>query len=155
VSDIIADDLKVWGWASGSQCHPDLIYSGAMDANARIPNWNVNNPRPVIVLAHQNANTDWVVSMARINPDGTITDIIADELRVWGWNSGHPCPPSIEYDGPLSSAVVPNWNASAPRPLVVEAFLSITSDWFVSMARIHANGSISDILADQAKVWGF
>jgi hypothetical protein len=93
--------------------------------------------------------------MARILADGTVTDIIAQDVKIWGWAPADPCAPDLQYDGAMSSAVVPGWSAAAPRPLIVEANQSIATDWFVSMARIHADGSVSDILADTVKVWGW
>ncbi len=29
--------------------------------------------------------TTWQASLARIGPDGSLSDNSADEIRVWGW----------------------------------------------------------------------
>jgi hypothetical protein len=153
VSDIIADQLRVWGWSASDPCAPELLYSGAM-ASADIPGWNAAAPWPLIVLAQQSASTDWVVSMGTIQSDGTVTNIIADQVRVWGWTGG-VCPPDELYNGAMSTAAVPGWSASAPGPLIVLSAQEPVSIWNVSMARIHANGALDDILVDRVRIWGW
>ena len=65
-----------------------------------------------------------------------------DRDAGWGWRSGGP---RLEYSGPVDAATIGGRNADSPSPLVMGGALG--ADWFVTLARIDADGSLAENLA--------
>lgn len=151
VSEIVADEVRVWGWSPGATEAAVELAAGPL-ATTRVPGWSTAAPRPLVLGARQNGSQDWFVAIARVDTDGALSQLVADDVAIWGWPAG--IGPTKEYDGPLSAAVAAPWNATSPRPLIVLANQS-QPEWYVSMAGIDASGSVGGIVADTVEVWGF
>jgi hypothetical protein len=144
VSDIVADELAIWGWSSNA---PDVLASGPL-ATTRVPGWSSASPRP-LVLGARSAG-DWVVAVAQVAPDGALSQLVVDDVTVWGWPVASQ--PEREYAGPLATAQLVPWNATEPRPVIVLANQSQPA-WFVSMIGIEADGSAGGIVADSVELY--
>ena len=109
---IVSDHVVVWGWDAHAAGAPTLLYSGALSA-AKIPAWNASTPRPLIMYTTRNGMSGGNVGVSgTINSDGTITQIVADNIWIWGWST----PPEVVYSGVETSAAIPNWNSAMPVP---------------------------------------
>jgi hypothetical protein len=131
-----------------------LLYAGPV-ADAVIPGWSASAPRPLMVEAYLASSSTWWVSIARIAPGGQVSEIIADEVRIWGWPDGDAAAPVELAAGPLATTRVPGWSASAPRPLVLGARQDGSQDWFVAIAKVHTDGALSELVADDIAIWGW
>ena len=86
VSGIVADEVKVWGWASdGAPGAPDILYAGPVGPGAVVPGWSLADPRPLIVLTRHSSGQTWWISMAEVSETGVVGGVVTDELRFWGW----------------------------------------------------------------------
>lgn len=123
------------------------LYAGPV-AGAVIPDWNHADPRPLVAMAR--TGSTWWVSVARIDSAGRVSEIVADELHIWGWTSGAP---DELASGPLATTRVPGWSPSAPRPLVLGARRA--GDWFVAVAQVRPDGSLTQLVVDDVTIWGW
>jgi len=142
LSDNVAARILIYAFEGDP---PDLIFDGPV--GGRLPSWDPAAPLPLVMMGCQ--GTDWVLALARIAPDGTLSDVIVDRLLVWTWSSGGP---GVLYSGPIDGAVIP-WNAASPEPLVMGGALG--GSWFATLARIDEDGSLADNLAETITVWGW
>ena len=150
VSGIVADEVRIWGWADGADA-PDQLASGPL-ATTRVPDWSASAPRPLVLGARQDGSQDWFVAMAKVHPDGALSELVVDDVTIWGWPTG--AGPTREYDGALASAHISPWSADAPRPLVVLANQA-TPEWYVSLVGVDATGTVGGIVAETVEVYGF
>jgi hypothetical protein len=82
--------------------------------------------------------------------DGTLTGIEnVDQLRAWQLD-GLSAP---FHDGPVATAVVPQWNASSPGPLVLDASKQGIPGWLLGIASISTDGHLGDVVADRVVGW--
>ena len=73
---------------------PIVLYEGPV-VGGTIPGWDPDDPRPLIMLGQ--LLDQWIVTLARIDADGSLSDNTAQQLIVWGWQQE---PPRL-YDGPV------------------------------------------------------
>ena len=144
-----ADQVRIWGW-EGSDA-PAQLAAGPL-ATTRVPEWSVSAPRPLVLGARQDGSPDWFVAIAKVHPDGALSELVVDDVTIWGWPGG--AGPTLAYDGALAGARVTPWSATAPRPLIVLANQS-QPEWYVSMAGVDPTGAVGGIVADNARIWGF
>lgn len=127
---------------------PTVLYEGPV-AGGTVPGWNPDDPRALIMLGRL-ANT-WVVTLARIDADGNLSDNTAQTLTVWGWDDEPP----VLYDGPVVGGAIPGWSSNEPIPVVMAGYLEADGTWATTLASIGADGSLGDNLADRIIVWGW
>lgn len=80
-----AERIIVWGWPDTPAGAPTPLYAGPVDGNAMLPGWDPDVPEPLVMLGKLPIIELWVSTLARISPDGTLSDNASTELRVWGW----------------------------------------------------------------------
>jgi hypothetical protein len=147
ISQVVADHVRVWGWASGG---PSVVFDGQLDQNAKIPGWS--GPEPLILYVHAKGSTTWTSAIAQIDASGTVGDVVGDWVRAYAWSSNAP---RSVYAGGLSGARVDAWNANAPRPLLFAALPKGSASWDVAIAEVDATGTVGLVVADEIRVWGF
>jgi hypothetical protein len=149
LSDNVAEEIVVWGWAAP----PPLLYDGPVVGGA-IPGWSADDPMPVVMLGRLDLDASWVATLASIAPDGSLGENIADRIVVWGWPAGTVGAPTLRYGGPVDAgAVLRGWDPDAPAPLVLLGRLGET--WQSTLARVGADGTLSDNFAEELRVWGW
>jgi hypothetical protein len=134
---------------------PMMLYDGAVGTASVIPGWSSGNPRPVIVLTRYSSETIWHVSMAEIDPAGTVGGMVTDIVRIWGWGDFSADAPTLLYEGARDGSAVIPWSSLDPTPLIVLSRYSGSDTWFVSMAEIDAAGLVGGMVTDELKVWGW
>jgi hypothetical protein len=127
---------------------PVELYRGDV-IGGEIPGWDPDDPRPLVLLGRQGA--DWIATLARIGDDGALSDNIAEEIIVWGWDAAPP----LLYDGPLVGGTIPNWSADDPTPVVMLGRLELDASWVATLASISPEGALGDNFADRILVWGW
>lgn len=85
LGDNVADRIIVWGWPMPGPGSPVPVYAGPLDEGAIVPDWNPDDPEPLVMLGRLADADTWHATLARIGPDGTLSDNAAEELHVWGW----------------------------------------------------------------------
>ena len=68
-------------------------------------------------------------------------------------DSGGDAGPVELYRGPVDGGSVPGWDPDNPQPLVMMGRQG--DEWVATLARIAADGSLSDNTAEEIIVWGF
>ena len=129
-----------------------LLYAGPV-AGAVVPDWSAAAPRPLLLEAR--LGSTWWVAIARIAPGGQVSEVVADELRIWGWPAGATGAPAELASGPLATTRVPGWSQTAPRPLVLGARQNGSQDWFAAVAKVHPDGALSELVVDTVTIWGW
>lgn len=129
-----------------------LLYAGPV-GGAVVPDWSASAPRPLVLEAR--LGSTWWVSIARIAPGGQVSQVVADELRIWGWPAGAAGTPEMLATGPLATTRVPGWSQAAPRPLVLGARQDGSQDWFAAVAKVHPDGALSELVVDTVTIWGW
>jgi len=127
---------------------PIELYRGPV-VGGSVPGWDPDDPRPLVISGRQGA--DWIATLARIDDDGMLSDNVAEELIVWGWDT---TPPQL-YDGPVIGGAIPGWSADAPIPVVMFGRMELDGSWVATLASIAPDGSLGDNLADRIVVWGW
>jgi len=146
------DDATAGDTADGTDTSagdgPIELYRGAVIGGA-VPGWDPDDPRPLALLGRQ--GTDWIATLARIGDDGALSDNVAEEIIVWGWDAAPP----LLYDGPLVGGAIPNWSADDPMPVVMLGRLDLDASWVATLASISPEGALGDNFADRILVWGW
>ena len=149
--DNVAEEIIVWGWDDT----PPLLYDGPVIGGA-IPDWSVDDPFPVVMLAQQTGTTSWATTLALIGPDGVLDQNLAERIVVWGWPTATPGAPTSRYAGPVDAgAVLRGWNPDAPEPLVMLGRFPGEDMWVATLARIAPDGTLSDNVTTELRVWGW
>lgn len=81
----LADRIVVWGWPPATTGAPTSRFAGPLDAEAVLPGWDPDAPEPLVMLGRFQGEDIWLTTLARIAPDGTLSDNVTNELRVFGW----------------------------------------------------------------------
>ncbi len=93
----------------------------------------------------------WIATLARVADDGALSDNVAGEIVVWGWDDAPP----LLYDGPVIGGTIPGWNADAPIPVVMLGRIDADASWVATLASIAPDGALGDNVADRIVVWGW
>lgn len=125
-----------------------MLYEGAVVGGV-VPGWDPDAPRPLIMLG--SLLDQWIVTLARIDTDGSLSDNTAQQIIVWGWEQEPP----LLYDGPVVGGAIPSWSASDPTPVVMMGYDQTDGSWVSTLASIAADGSLGDNVADRIIVWGW
>jgi hypothetical protein len=81
--DNVADRIIVWGWSGLELGAPVLRYEGPV-ASGMLRGWSSADPDPLVMLGTPGLGL-WFATLARIAPDGTLSDNVTTDLRIWGW----------------------------------------------------------------------
>src|SRR5579859_650083 len=149
IDGIVVDHVTAWAWSGGG---PSLLYHGPL-AGAVVPGWNAASPRPLLCYSRQNGVAGGTaVASGLIHADGTMGNIVADEIWIWGWNSGAP---GLRFQGVLGSALIPSWTPATPFPVLFG--VRYQGDWYDPplAAQVLPNGALTNLVTDQVLIWGF
>jgi hypothetical protein len=127
---------------------PVVLYEGPVVGGV-VPGWDPDAPRPLIMLGQ--LLDQWIVTLARIDANGALSDNVAQQIIVWGWEQEPP----LLYDGPVVGGAIPDWSADDPTPVVMMGYDAANTDWVATLATIAADGSLGDNMADRIVVWGW
>jgi hypothetical protein len=96
--------------------------------------------------------TAWTFTIAQIDPQGGVSQVVADHMRIWGWSGAGA--PGVLYDGALdANAKIPGWSGPAPLILYVHADGSTT--WTSAIAQIDASGAIGNVAGAWVRAYGW
>lgn len=126
---------------------PVQLYRGSVAA-ASIPGWDPGDPRPLLMMGR--LGETWVSTLARIGDDGTLSENLAEEIVVWGWDIE---PPQL-YDGVVGGVLTP-WSSADPYPVVLVGHRDVDGAWVTTLSSIDAAGTLGDNAADRLVVWGW
>lgn len=152
LSNNTSQEALVWGFID----EPPVLYEGPY-VGGSLPNWSGNAPTPALAMGRGvGTGGDWQMALTGVNPDGSLMGAVdLDEVIVWGWPSGTPGAPVLEFAGkPDGSGRVTPWDDAAPRPLVMLGQLGADT-WWTTLASISADGSLADNSSTELLVWGF
>ena len=125
---------------------PTELYRGPV-VGGSIPGWDPDAPRPLVMLGRD--ADDWVATLARIGPDGALSDNVTEEIIVWGFAADPP----LLYEGPVADGSIDGWDPASPSPMVMMGRQGV--DWVATLATIEPDGAIGDNFAEEIKVWGW
>jgi hypothetical protein len=133
---------------TGAMGTPIVLYEGPVVGGV-VPGWDPDAPRPLIMLGQ--LLDQWIVTLARIDGDGSLSDNVAQQIIVWGWEQAPP----LLYDGPVIGGAIPSWSADDPTPVVMMGYDAANATWVATLASIAADGSLGDNVSDRIIVWGW
>jgi hypothetical protein len=144
LSENLAERILIFGFDDDP---PALIYDGPV--GGQLPNWNSAAPIPLVMMGRIESQDAWTLALAEIASDGTTSGIVVDRLVVWGWRTGGP---TLLYQGPVPGTL-PGWDAALPSRLVMGGALN--GSWYVTLARVDADGTLAENLSETLTVWGW
>lgn len=142
-SDTHDDTDDTVGGAGG----PVELYRGPV-GDAVVPGWDPEAPRPLVMMGRQGQT--WSATLAQIGADGSLSQNLAEEIVVWGWE----VPPPVLFDGQVGGSIA-GWSADAPRPVVMLGYSEAQHVWWSTLASIGPGGELGDNVSDRLVVWGW
>lgn len=131
----------------GGGAGPVELYRGPVEGGT-VPGWDPQAPRPLLMMGRQ--GDSWVATLAQIGADGSLSQNVAEEIVVWGWDVA----PELVYDGPIGGALE-GWDPQTPRPVVMLGYSELQQVWWSTLASIGPGGELGDNVSDRIVVWSW